>query len=327
MNDDAPSADVAAAAPCSNRRGRMSVASARFRLELRRTGVALLSLVSRAWFPFFLLGAFNRVARQFDSVFFCYAGNHRYAEHYSWPRHRSWLLWFPSIIGVFKQGGRWGLICASPVTENEFMKSANAHSLARLCKRLETVRKIIGARQLSMAGMLPSFLARSNSTSTPCTDYTAHAIRQAVNKVRHQYLRGRSHGVVILGGAGRVGRTLHAMLREDGIDADVVDTALSDSTAYPSARTAILLIDVSRHGAVERHIESLPPGSVIVNDVFPEPRSQVLEQLRVRQIGLVHLSGVTARVIPSLPLGYQGAVPCCAIHAPDSAELVLKRLA
>jgi hypothetical protein len=302
---------------------------------VRRAGVALLSLACRTWIPFLLLGTANRALRRFDSVFFCYAGNQRYAEHYSWSQHRTWLLWFPSIIGVFKQGGRWGLICASPVTEPEFMDCANAGNLAILVERLERVRKIIGARQLSMAGVLPSFLGRASTgpCAVRCTDHTAHAVRQAVREVSHQYLQGQMHQIVILGGAGRVGRAVHALLREDGVSAAVIDTALPESQVYSCARAAssassvVLLVDVSRHGALEKHLDLLPAGSIVVNDVFPEPDRRVLELLRARRIGLVHLSGVKAKVVPPLPHGYLGAVPCCAIHAPDSADLVLQRLA
>src|ERR1700679_4106286 len=91
-----------------------------FVAHLRRIAIVLISAVSRTWLPFALLGALNRVSPLFISVFFCYAGNERYATHYSYPSCRRFLLWFPSPIGVFRQGKRWGLICAAPVTEAEF---------------------------------------------------------------------------------------------------------------------------------------------------------------------------------------------------------------
>ena len=57
--------------------------SKRVASHTRRALVALLSLVCRSRLPFLALGALNRLIRRLDSVFFCYAGNQRYAEYYS----------------------------------------------------------------------------------------------------------------------------------------------------------------------------------------------------------------------------------------------------
>src|SRR5439155_12027854 len=72
--------------------------------HFRRVAVLVVSAICRTWIPFVLMGVMNRLFPTFGSVFFCYAGNERYATHYSYPFSRKFLLWFPSIIGVFRQG-------------------------------------------------------------------------------------------------------------------------------------------------------------------------------------------------------------------------------
>lgn len=269
----------------------------------------------------------NRAVRRVDSVFFCYAGSRRYAEHYSWSQHKDWLQWFPSMIGLFKQGGRWGLVCASPVTEADFMDPANKTHLERLVARLERIRKLLGARQLSLAGILPGFLAqrRAEVASRAAADYTAQTVVQAIRRVRHEYFGERAHAVLLLGGAGRVGRAVRSLLRQEGIDPSIIDPAAGRSEANPDVQR-LLVVDVSRQNVLEQYIDQLPAGTVVLNEVFPEPRPRVLEALGSRGVQVLHIAGVRATVWPPLPFGYRGAVPCCAIHAPDSAEPVLKRL-
>jgi len=114
--------------------------------------------------PFLALGVLNRlIGRRIQSVFFCYAGSQRYAEHYSYRSTRPILRWFPSIIGVFEQGDRRGVMCASPVIEAEFTHKDNALHLNRLLRRLELVRALVGAGGLSLSGILPTFVALTPS--------------------------------------------------------------------------------------------------------------------------------------------------------------------
>ena len=297
------------------------------RRNVRRAAVTLLSLISRSWIPFLILGLVNRAVRRVDSVFFCYAGSRRYAEHYCWSQHKDWMQWFPNMIGLFKQGGRWGLVCGSPVTEADFMDPANEKHLVRLIARLERIRKLLGARQLSLAGILPGFLAQRLAEPAPrsTADYTAQMVVRAIQRVRHEYFGEQAHPVLLLGGAGRVGRAVRSLLRQEGIEPRVIDPAAGQTEENPGVQR-LLVVDVSRHNVLEQYVDQLPAGSVVLNEVFPEPRLRVLEALRRRGVQVLHIAGVRATVLPPLPFGYSGAVPCCAIHAPDFAEPVLKRL-
>ncbi len=298
--------------------------------HLRRIAIVVLSAACRTYLPFVLMGVLNRVFPTFVSIFFCYAGNTRYASHYSYPSCRRFLLWFPSTIGVFRQGRRWGLICAAPVTEAEFTDPKNALLLHRLLRRMLRIKMLLGVEQISFAGILPSVLRGRypQSTDDVDRDRTPEVVQRAVQEVRRKHFTNLHHNVVLLGGAGRIGQAVHERLKEDGIEVVVIDSAVPAAPAFKDLRAvSMILVDVSRPGVIQRHIHELPEGSVVLNEVFPEPGRDVVKQLKIRNIVAYHISGVRAEVYPSLPHGYKNAVPCCAIHSDEIGELVLTRIA
>ena len=239
------------------------------------------------------------------------------------------LLWFPSPIGIFRQGRRWGLICAAPVAETEFTDPKNAADLRRLLGRLLRVKMLLGVNQLSLAGILPTALRRSWSPSaTDAAQRAPEVVRRAVHIIRREHFTDRNHNVVLLGGAGRIGRKVYESLKADGIDVVVIDSALPTTAAFKDlGAVSMILVDVSRHGVIQRHINELPEGTVVLNEVFPEPSRDVVKQLKGRNIAAYHIAGVKAEVYPSLPHGYRNALPCCAIHSDEIGELVLTRIA
>jgi hypothetical protein len=298
--------------------------------HLRRIAIVLSSAACRTWIPFLLLGALNRLLPIFASVFFCYAGNERYARHYGYKSCRNFQLWFPSTIGVFRQGKKWGLICATTVTEAEFTDPRNSVDLGKLLWRLQLMKTILGVDKLSFAGILPTILNRRwpETINDGVRDHTPEVVRMAIHEVRRKHFNGRPHDIVLLGGAGRIGRAVYECLKAHGIDSIVVDPAARATAAFkPQTSASILLVDVSRHGAIQSYVDKMPEGSVVLNEVFPEPSREVLAELANRNIATYHIAGVTADVYPSLPLGYRNALPCCAIHSSDLAEPILKRIA
>jgi hypothetical protein len=134
--------------------------------------------------------------------------------------------------------------------------------------------------------------------------------------------------VVLLGGAGRIGQALKDRLSRDGIATTVLDHALPGPPAtLKSSGISALVVDVSRVGAIDRYIDELPEGTVILNEVFPEPSREVLAEIKNRHFATYHIAGVPANVYPSLPLGYRNALPCCAIHCGEVGDPILERIA
>ena len=192
------------------------------------------------------------------------------------------------------------------------------------------IKALLGVDQLSLAGILPNVLRAkySKTISDVNCDRTPEVVRRAVHEVRRAHFTNRSHNVVLLGGAGRIGRSVQECLKADGINAIVIDSAVPTAPAFKDlGAVSMILVDVSRHGVIQRHIQELPEGTVVLNEVFPEPSRDVVKQLKSRNIAAYHIAGVKAEVFPSLPHGYRNAVPCCAIHSDEIGELVLTRIA
>jgi hypothetical protein len=298
--------------------------------HVRCVVVLLVALASRAALPLALLGLCNSRLRLLRSVFFCYAGSSRYAHHYRYSWTANFLRWHPTPIGVFKQGNGWGLVCASPVTEQEFTDPANKAQLQLLTARLSRIRRLLAADHVSFAGILPSYLKRVNLESSDAspTDRTGDVVAAAVRRIQQDHFNDVAHDVVLLGGYGRVGQQVLARLSQMGIATKILDPAAksaSCSVSDLSARSS-LVVDVSRRGVLEACIDELPFNLVLLNEVFPEPPEATRRRLKAKGIIAYHLAGVAAQVYPSLPLGYGNAVPCCAMHSGGEVAPVLKRL-
>jgi hypothetical protein len=157
--------------------------------HVRCTVVLTLAVLSRTGVPFILFGLFNSRRRVVRSVFFCYAGSARYAHHYRYSSTSNFLRWYPTPIGVFQQGRTWGLVCASPVTESEFTDPRNRVQLQLLTERLSRFRRLLAADHVSLAGILPSYLKRSQLEPIDINpiDRTAEVVTIAVQKLRQEH--------------------------------------------------------------------------------------------------------------------------------------------
>lgn len=298
--------------------------------HVRCSLILLLALVSRTGIPLALFGLFNRRLRLVRSVFFCYAGSARYADHYRYRWTSELLRWHPTPIGVFRQGGTWGLVCASPVTEREFTDPAGHADLQKLVSRMSRFRRLLSADHVSFAGILPTYLRRQGLETFDggAFDRTGQVVACAIREVQKLHFTGTDHDVVLLGGSGRVGQLVHRILTHEGIDAKIVDPAAKTGSCKLTSFDSrpVLIVDLSRRGVLETCLDEIPLHAVILNEVFPEPPMGIRQGLQARGSALYHLAGVTATVYPSLPLGYGGAVPCCAMHSEESIVPVLRRL-
>lgn len=301
-----------------------------FLRHVRCLSVMLLTILWWTGIAPALLGLINRRVHFLKSVFYCYAGNLRYANHYCYSWAADFYKWRPSPIGVFRQGGSWGLMCASPVTEREFHDLDNRAALSRMLRRVSRIRHFVGAEHVSFAGVLPSYLQREQLEPADVArqDRTGEVVATAVRQIQAQHFPGVEHDVLLMGGAGKIGREVHALLKESGLEPIVLDPA-ANSAPYKLTdlrEKPALIVDMSRRGVLELCVDELPSNAVFLNEVFPEPPPTTRQRLRARGITAYHLAGVAAEVYPSLPFGYRNAVPCCAMHGDSDIIPVLRKL-
>ncbi|MEL7117286.1 MAG: hypothetical protein AAGP08_17170 [Pseudomonadota bacterium] len=284
--------------------------------------VLVAGLSARLYFPYVILGLWNRVFGGWRSVFFCYSGGVAYRNAYAPGPIAEMFRWVPNPIGVLRQGEARALVLASPMTEAEFLDPANGAKFRRFQKRLALIARLLGIRQIHMAGILPSILRNTSAiTVHPSQGVTVAVVVAAVETLRARAFGDALVPVILLGGAGFIGQGVADVLRDKGIDVRVVDPVIgnkdfpADLVGHPA-----LLVDLARRGALQKRMDDLWPGLVVLNEVFPEPSRQDALRLDKRGIALWHLAGVPGRVWPSLPGGYGHAIPCCAIHD-DNADL------
>lgn len=294
----------------------------------KKSFLFVLAIFSRTYIPIVFLGVLCRLFFKIDSVFFCYAGNKHYSNSYCYPSTRDLFIWFPNIIGIFKQGHTWGIVFASPVTEEEFQNQQNLPKLEKLIQRLDLNAKIIGAAHINYAGVLPSFLEREKITHhaqdfLKIADVVTLSIENTISEEFDE-----APNLIIIGGNGHVGRKVQRNLRERNLDYHVVDIAGKGLQGIPKKLQGqpTLILDVSRKGVIEKYLSQIWSNTVILNETFPEPSSRVINILTERNIKLRHISGVKGKMIPPLPGGYKAAIPCCAIHSDEKLEPVVIEL-
>jgi hypothetical protein len=301
--------------PCTARRRHVSLLFGLKRVGMKSL-ILLISIASRLYLVYKLFGLINGHLHLVRSVFLCYAGNERYSRHYCFRSTEGWLRWHPTPIGLYKQGRYWGIVFASPMSEAIFTDPHNSTNLQALLSRLTYIATLCRVENIHLAGILP------NHVDKHLTDFhigepteVGRVIASAVDALLSRHFVGEdSHHVLLLGGNGRVGRVLQSYLRP-GIKIHVVDPrgGLMNIPSGLFGKKA-LLVDVSRGGVLRQYLSQLWPELLILNEAFPEPPLAVLRPLLDKGLRVFHLSGVEGRVIPSLPFGYAGSVPCCAIH-------------
>lgn len=285
----------------------------------------LLAIAGRTYIPYILLGIYNRLFNRFNSIFFFYAPNSQYRKHYPLGNMDFLLRWQPTIVGTFKQGGKYGLVIASPMLESDLLDSKNREKLNLLCNRIRRVGDIVGIDQISLAGIFPSVLMKTDQnwfTDPRPSAATAicNALEYLINKQEN------SQDLVIFGGEGFVGKAVCDELRNRNHKYVSVDKGSIHNMDSLIGKECIL-VNVSRQGALEEIEPMLWDGITILNEVFPEPRKRLVSKLKMRNIDIWHLSGVKGNVVPSLPGGYKDSVPCCAVHVVErDIQFVIKSL-
>lgn len=296
--------------------------------HLLKVVVLLLSAVGRLSVVWWTVGLLNRRLFRLEAVFFCYAGSERYARHYCYAWSESWLRAVPTLIGVYRVGRAWGLAFASPATADELVGRDTA-LLDSVLSRLGTISRLVRATHIRLAGVIPGHLHRIGHPlgATEIGDVVANAVFDATCRTLPECGLPDSTPVVVLGGGGFVGQRVVGHLQRAGLPHVVVDPARGRS-AIPQQleRERVLVLDMSRPGGLRVHVERIPPGSVVLSEVFPEPDRADVLRLKRMNCRVLHIAGVGARVYPSLPGSYAGAVPCCAILDDGVAGLVIRDL-
>ena len=289
---------------------------------------------------YLLLGCVNRVSgRRLTSVFLVYPAHPKYVTSVTFAWYAARGRWQPRLTGVYTPGpGQWGLVFAVSSSESALTDPANLPRLQSIVARLERIGRRVGARNILLSGILPGYLRQQKlRESEPERAQTAMIVEQAVHETLERAGLTPAHAVIVLGSAGFIGSRVCERLRQScrspliGIDTrDHSGHADLVAQLEPYRGQPALLVNISRHGALEQFIPALWPQVTILNEVFPEADKETRARLRDLGIDYFHLSGVRGFALPRFTGPYAGAIPCCALSLDDidrsAVDLVIKLL-
>ncbi len=216
---------------------------------------------------------------------------------------------------------------AIPNVEKEFFHAQHQTQLQGLAARMQRIEQLVGARQSSFAGVLPSVMAaRQIRHDAPERVVTVAAVEAAVEQLIEKlrlplYLR-----IIVLGGAGFIGAPVVEHLKALGHQVVVVDPQASTTWPQEWEGSPTILLNISRKNAIYQYIEKTWSSMILLNEVYPAPSAKAIRLLEQRGVKSFHIVGVAGRAWPSFPDSYEGAIPCCAGQAHLTPQVIVRRL-
>ena len=262
-----------------------------------------------------------------ESVFLVYPANDHYALAYSYRPRMERIRWRPWPAGLLFQDGRLTIMLGVSSHDQHFRDPDHAGDLHEMVQRVEHVRRLVGARQKTFAGILPGVLAHEGIVADPPEgDITATVVVQAIKTLTSGF--AEAPAIIVLGGCGFVGSRIVDQLRDTHEpDLHVVDAA-DPATQWPAHLHGqpALVVNVATRHALPDLLDRLWPGMVILNEVYPEPTPDLIAALTDMNVAVHHVVGVEAKAYPPFPAAYAGAIPCCAAWPSPTATVVTRHL-
>ncbi len=246
----------------------------------------------------------------FQAVFVMYPANHMFADHYTYRFRQKRITWKPFIIGVLQHpDNRRTLTFAVSATEADILSTSAASNLREMFARTEEIKKRLGADSEHLAGIIPGVLTHLRTRR--CNNEqiaTATNVTKAVCDLRNLLGHIGSQEVFLLGHKGYIGKEVTRLLTLAQVS--VIGIDLGDMFIAPEYPHMVL--NITRPEVLNGYIPVLNTYSVVVNEVYPAPHRDVVQEIQARGAVVYHIAGVAARSIPPFPFSYGGAVPCCA---------------
>jgi len=298
------------------------------KLHTRRIAIELLNLLINHDLLFWLVGLVNKKVNLIESVFLVYPANEKYALAYVYPCRLPKVKWNPIPGGLLWQNGKLTVMFMISATNGQFTDPQNTENLRRMSDRMERLRQLFGARRKTFAGIVPGVLyAGKIIREAPEADLTAQAVAQAIDSVKVEESLGDDTPVIILGGRGFIGRRVIGLLKDSNVfSIDSSDGQGSKDWPNHLRGQRVIVVNITLNNALKDYLDVIWPGTVVINEVYPEPNSAILERLKNNGCSCHHVVGVQANAFPSFPAAYHGAIPCCAAWPSSEMKVVVRRI-
>lgn len=201
---------------------------------------------------------------------------------------------------------------------------------------MEAIRHLVGARQKTFAGILPSLFntrgvmdgAKSMERRT-----TIAAVQLALVQVRQEHGFPENTPILVLGGRGFVGSGLMEVVagQEHYYALDIGEQKRFFSLRERYENKPLIVLNLTKKSAVLEYTPYFWSGVLLINEVYPELGKVEVEKLKAKGVVCYHIVGVRAKAFPPFPRGYQGGIPCCASFLPDnegdgSFEVIVRKI-
>lgn len=298
------------------------------KLHARRIAIEMLNVFINHDLLFWLIGVINRRINLIESVFLVYPANEKYALAYVYQFRLPKVMWNPRPCGLLWQNGKLTLMFCISAANGQFTSQQNLEKLHCVAERMEKVRRLFGAKRKTFAGILPGILyAKRIIQEAPEADLTATAVVQAIESIMTKESLKAETPIIILGGKGFIGRRVIKLLDKSevyGIDLPIGHK--QDSWPDHLRDKRVIVVNITLNNAFKDYLDVIWPGTVVINEVYPEPTPDILERLRDKNCSCYHVVGVSAFALPSFPEAYHGAIPCCAAWPSPQLEVVVRKI-
>ena len=298
------------------------------RSHFRRLPLEILNIFINHDWLFWLIGAVNKHIGLIESVFLVYPASEKYALAYVYRHRLPKVMWNPWPGGLLWKNKKLSLMFCISATNGQYTDPMNAENLRRVSERMEKLRQLLGAKRKTFAGILPGVLYFKRIIhDAPEADLTAVAVSQAIDSVRAKESLEANTPVIVLGGKGFIGRRVVKLL--DKSTTYSIDSADGhDQKNWPNHLRGqrVIVVNITLNNAIKDYIDVIWPGTVVVNEVYPEPTPDILERLTSKNCHCYHVVGVHASSLPPFPATYEGAIPCCAAWPSPKMKVVVRKL-
>lgn len=313
-----------------------------YKLPVIHEAVLLLSFLASNSVTFFILGIANRwfLNRRLTTLYCTYPVNAKYLKGITRPLYAPLFKWRPGIVSGFLVPGGGGITVVCTASETE-MESANNHpKLERLEQRLKLWARLMGADQLTHGGRMPSILENAGiascdqeaeSVASLCVLAVAQISDKIADRVNADPNETARCPVAVIGSLGFVGQRAVEKLRARmhpvlAIDKLEFESNLTDQILDQYRGLPLVVLNLSRKGVLAEYSDKFWPGTVIVDDVYPEATQATRDSLRLCGAKYLHVSGVRAMAFPRLIGAYEGVMPFCAVALKRCTAVDLERI-
>ncbi len=295
--------------------------------HLKKIGVIVLNLIFGNNIVYWMIGFVNKniFCGFLRSIFMLYPANQKYTKEYVYIWYAKSMKWRPRLVGIMLQNRKVGMIFGISATEED-MISDNGTNLRKVESRLEKIRLLVGAKQKTYAGVLPSIMNTRGIVSQSIErEITAKAVYQAIELVKNKENLNVDTPLIVIGGQGFIGSQLINSLSNNGFRGQIFSLDIKNGSSFVKVQDIIfgkpaIMLNVSKRGAIKNYIPHLWPGIVVLNEVYPEPSDDEVVAIGEKGSILYHINGVEAFAWPPFPRGYKGGIPCCASFLPKEGE-------